>query len=160
MRRSGRSKEIGFSPGTIRRTLLSAAERFHLVLPQASLPVYFSLRTIPRTVVCSHFAVGQRPRWSISQVVHRHLGRKLAAHGTRRQGKEFVARAAFVRFDMRKRGVPKRGERQHLPDGLADEREHLPRLRMKHERLVVGDQVLVEIEPTGTPGKATGVLIQ
>jgi hypothetical protein len=31
---------------------------------------------------------------------------------------------------------------------------------MKHERLVVGDQVLVEIEPTGTPGKATGVLIR
>ena len=64
----------------------------------------------------------------------------------RRGGEEVVQRAAFVGFDVREGDVAQARQRQHLADRLGDEREHAARAGVEEQRLVVDDQVLVEVE--------------
>src|SRR5690606_32703061 len=81
-------------------------------------------------------------------VVHRHHGRDLAAHGhgLGGGGEEVVERAALVGLEVREGDVAQLPERQHPADRLGHERKEPPGAGVEEERLVVGDEVLVEVE--------------
>jgi hypothetical protein len=76
-----------------------------------------------------HLAVGERPRGTAGDVVHRHHRGDLAAHrlGLARGGEEVVERAAFVGLVVREGDVAQVLQRQHVGDRFGHQREHAAR---------------------------------
>ena len=75
----------------------------------------------------------------------------LAAHRLRlrRDGQEFVHRAAFVGLEMREGEVAQAAHRQHGFDRGARRFEDAAQAGVEEQRLVVDDQILVEREAAG-----------
>src|SRR5690606_10997133 len=54
--------------------------------------------------------------------------------------------AALVGLEVRQSHIAKHLDRQHVRDSFPYQREELPGTRMEQQRLVVRDQILIEIE--------------
>ena len=116
-----------------------------------------------------HLALRERAGRPVAQVVQRHVAAERAvghlAAGRRRE--PHVHRAALVGLDVAERDPAQRLDRQDRGHRLGDEREHPADAGVEEQRLVGGDEELVEGEavgahlgdPGGDPVDAVGDLV-